>query len=118
MIGSDKDFLSTRVSYELDLKGPSIDVQTACSTSLVAMHMACQSLFSYQCDMALAGGVSVQVPRLTGYYYIPGGINSPDGHCRPFDARAQGTVFGSGIGIVVLKRLTDAPPAQNSNNGS
>jgi len=108
MIGNDKDFLSTRVSYELDLKGPSIDIQTACSTSLVAVHMACQSLLSYQCDMALAGGVSVQVPRLTGYHYIPGGISSPDGHCRPFDARAQGTVFGSGIGVVVLKRLTDA----------
>jgi len=108
MIGNDKDFLSTRVSYELNLKGPSMDIQTACSTSLVAVHMACQSLLSYQCDMALAGGVSVQVPRRTGYYYVPGGINSPDGHCRAFDAQARGTIFGSGVGIVVLKRLADA----------
>jgi phthiocerol/phenolphthiocerol synthesis type-I polyketide synthase E len=108
MISNDKDFLTTRVSYELNLMGPSIDIQTACSTSLVAVHMACQSLLSYQCDMALAGGVSIQVPQRTGYYYIPGGISSPDGHCRAFDARAQGTVFGSGVGIVVLKRLADA----------
>jgi acyl transferase domain-containing protein len=108
MIGNDKDFLSTRVSYELNLKGPSIDVQTACSTSLVAVHLACQSLLSYQCDMALAGGVSVQAPGRTGYYYLPGGISSPDGHCRAFDAKAQGTVFGSGLGVVVLKRLADA----------
>ncbi|HKX32879.1 MAG TPA: SDR family NAD(P)-dependent oxidoreductase [Blastocatellia bacterium] len=108
MIANDKDFLSTRVSYELNLKGPSIDIQTACSTSLVAVHMACQSLNSYQCDIALAGGVSVQVPQRTGYHYIPEGLGSPDGHCRAFDARARGTVFGSGVGIVVLKRLADA----------
>src|SRR5262245_28005667 len=108
MIGNDKDFLGTRVSYELDLKGPSIDIQTACSTSLVAVHLACQSLLSYQCDLALAGGISAQVPQLTGYHHLPGGINSPDGHCRVFDARAQGTVFGSGVGIVVLKRLAEA----------
>jgi phthiocerol/phenolphthiocerol synthesis type-I polyketide synthase E len=108
MIGNDKDFLSTRISYELDLKGPSIDVQTGCSTSLVATHLACQGLLSYQCDMALAGGVSVQVPQRTGYYYQPAGINSPDGHCRAFDAEAGGTIFGSGVGIVILKRLADA----------
>jgi acyl transferase domain-containing protein len=108
MIGNDKDFLSTRVSYDLNLKGPSLDIQTACSTSLVAVHLACQSLLSYQCDIALAGGVSVQVPERTGYYYIPGGVSSPDGHCRAFDARAQGTIFGSGVGVVVLKRLVDA----------
>ena len=108
LIGNDKDFLSTRVSYELNLKGPSLDVQTGCSTSLVAIHLACQALLSYHCDMALAGGVSVQVPQRTGYFYQEGGLNSPDGHCRPFDARAQGTLFGSGVGIVVLKRLTDA----------
>ena len=108
MIGNDKDFLSTRVSYELNLKGPSLDVQTACSTSLVAVHLACQALLSYQCDMALAGGVSVQVPQRTGYYYQEGGINSPDGHCRAFDAKANGTIFGSGVGVVTLKRLADA----------
>jgi phthiocerol/phenolphthiocerol synthesis type-I polyketide synthase E len=108
MIGNDKDFLSTRVSYELDLKGPSIDIQTACSTSLVAVHLACQSLLSYQCDLALAGGISIQVPQRTGYYYLPEGISSPDGHCRAFDSEGRGTVFGSGVGIVVLKRLADA----------
>src|SRR5262249_52884147 len=96
MIGNDKDFLCTRVSYELDLKGPSIDVQTGCSTSLVATHLACQGLLSYQCDIALAGGISVQVPQRTGYYYQPAGVNSPDGHCRAFDAEAGGTIFGSG----------------------
>jgi acyl transferase domain-containing protein len=108
MIGNDKDFVSTRVSYELNLRGPSLDIQTACSTSLAAVHLACQGLLNYQCDMALAGGVSVQVPQRTGYFFQKGGINSPDGHCRAFDARAQGTVFGSGVGLVVLKRLEDA----------
>jgi acyl transferase domain-containing protein len=108
MIGNDKDFLSTRVSYELNLRGPSLTIQTACSTSLVAVHMASQSLLSYQCDMALAGGVSIQVPQRTGYRFVPGGISSPDGSCRAFDARAQGTVFGSGVGVVALKRLADA----------
>ena len=108
MIGNDKDFISTRVSYELDLRGPSLDIQTGCSTSLVAVHLACQGLLSYQCDMALAGGVSIQVPQRTGYFYEEGGYNSPDGHCRTFDAKAQGTIFGSGLGIVVLKRLADA----------
>ncbi len=108
MIGNDKDFLCTRVSYHLDLKGPGIDVQTGCSTSLVAVHLACQALLSYQCDMALAGGISVSVPQKTGYYYQEGGIASPDGHCRVFDAEATGTIFGSGVGIVVLKRLGDA----------
>jgi acyl transferase domain-containing protein len=108
MIGNDKDFLSTRVSYKLNLRGPSLDVQTGCSTSLVAIHLACQALLSYHCDMALAGGVSVQVPQRTGYFYQEGGLNSPDGHCRAFDARAEGTLFGSGAGIVVLKRLGDA----------
>lgn len=113
MIGSDKDFLSTRVSYHLNLKGPSIDVQTGCSTSLVAVHLACQSLLTYQCDVALAGGISVQVPQRTGYFYQEGGLNSPDGHCRAFDARAQGTVFGSGVGVVVMRRLSDATSARD-----
>jgi phthiocerol/phenolphthiocerol synthesis type-I polyketide synthase E len=108
MIGNDKDFLSTRVAYKLNLKGPAITVQTGCSTSLVAVHQACQALLTCQLDMALAGGVSVHVPQRAGYYYQENGINSPDGHCRPFDARSQGTLFGSGMGIVVLKRFADA----------
>ena len=107
-VANDRDFLSTRVSYKLNLKGPSITVQTACSTSLVAVHMACQSLLNGECDMALAGGVSIYVPQKTGYLYEKGMIYSPDGHCRAFDANAQGIVGGSGIGIVVLKRMSDA----------
>src|SRR5690606_26446729 len=94
--------------YKLNLTGPSLDVQTACSTSLVAVHLACQGLLSGECDMALAGGVAVKLPQITGYLYEEGGIFSPDGHCRAFDARAQGTVIGNGVGIVVLKRLEDA----------
>ncbi len=105
-LANDKDFLTTRVSYKLNLRGPSVDIQTACSTSLVATHIACQSLLSGECDIALAGGVSWSRP--TGYLYQEGGIYSPDGHCRAFDAQAQGTVSGSGLGIVVLKRLQDA----------
>ncbi len=108
LIGNDKDFLTTRVSYKLNLTGPSVNVQTACSTSLVAVHMACQSLLNNECDMALAGGVSLRIPQTMGYFYHEGGMVSPDGHCRPFDARAQGTTFGSGVGVVVLKRLVDA----------
>jgi len=107
-IANDKDFLTTRVSYKLNLKGPSVTVQTACSTSLVAICQACQSLRNYQCDMALAGGVSITVPQQAGYLYQEGMILSPDGHCRAFDAKAQGTIIGSGVGIVVLKRLEDA----------
>src|ERR1700733_13262173 len=106
--GNDKDVLATRVSYQLDLRGPSINVQTACSPSLVAVHLACQSLLNFECDMAVAGGVRVAVPQNTGYWYEEGLIASPDGHCRPFDAGAQGTVFGNGLGAVVLKRLKDA----------
>ncbi len=108
MIGNDKDFLTTRVSYKIDLKGPSVSVGTGCSTSLVAVHMACQSLLNEECDIALAGGVSVRVPHRAGYYYQRGNIVSPDGHCRAFDEKAQGTIFGSGVGIVVLKRLDAA----------
>jgi acyl transferase domain-containing protein len=107
-LGSEKDFLTTLISYKLDLRGPSVTVQTACSTSLVAVHLACQSLLGYQCDLALAGGVSVKVPQRSGYLYQQGGILSPDGHCRAFDARAAGTVTGSGAGMVVLRRLEDA----------
>ncbi len=106
-LGNDKDFLPTRVSYKLDLKGPSFTVQTACSTSLVATHVACQSLLAGECDMALAGGVSAAGGK-NGYLYREEGILSPDGRCRSFDARAGGTVGGEGVGIVVLKRLDDA----------
>jgi acyl transferase domain-containing protein len=108
LIGNDKDFLSTRISYKLNLKGPSITVQTACSTSLVAVHLACQSLLSEETDMALAGAISVRVPHRAGYFCDGGGVVSPDGHVRAFDAKANGTVFGSGGGILVLKRLADA----------
>jgi acyl transferase domain-containing protein/thioesterase domain-containing protein len=108
MIGNDKDFLPTRVSYKLNLKGPSVNVQTACSTSLVAVHWACQSLLNGECDIALAGGVSVGVPQKSGHWYQEGMINSPDGHCRAFDAKAKGTVDGNGVGIVVLKKLEQA----------
>lgn len=108
LLGNDKDYLSTRVSYKLNLNGPSLSVQTACSTSLVAVHLACQSLLNGECSMALAGGVTITVPQKVGYKYEAGGILSPDGHCRAFDAAAKGTVNGSGVGIVVLKRLEDA----------
>jgi acyl transferase domain-containing protein/glutamate-1-semialdehyde aminotransferase len=108
MMANEKDYLATRVSYKLDLRGPSVNVVTACSTSLVAVHQAVQSLLNYQCDMALAGGVSVKCPQKRGYLYQEGFILSPDGHCRAFDARAQGTVFSNGVGVVVLKRLPDA----------
>ncbi len=106
--GNDKDFLSTRVSHIFDLKGPSINVQTACSTSLVAVHFAAQALLSGECDMALAGGVTIELPHARGYLYQEGEILSPDGHCHAFDHRAQGTVFGSGAGCVVLRRAKDA----------
>lgn len=107
-IGNAGDFLTTRVSYKLNLTGPSHTVQTACSTSLVAVHIACQSLLQGECDMALAGGVSLNLAHRGGYLYVKEGVVSPDGHCRAFDARAQGTIFGSGVGIVVLKRLEEA----------
>src|SRR5215213_8251359 len=106
-LSNDREFLPTRISYKLNLKGPSVNVQTACSSSLVSLHLACQSLLNYQCDMALAGGVSIRILR-GGYVYQEGGILSPDGHCRAFDAKAQGTVFGSGVGMVVVKRFEDA----------
>jgi acyl transferase domain-containing protein len=107
-ITNDKDFMPTRASYKLDLKGPSMIVQTSCSTSLVAVHLACLSLANFECDLALAGGVTVRVPQVAGYPYQEGSLASPDGRCRAFDAGAQGTIFGSGIGLVVLKRLADA----------
>ncbi len=108
ILGNDRDHLCTRVSYNLNLRGPSVSVQTACSTSLVAVHMACDSLLSGQCDMALAGAASVNLPQKKGYLFREGGIASPDGHTYAFDARGKGTVFGSGVGVVTLKRLADA----------
>ena len=108
VVANGYDFLATRVSYKLDLRGPSIDVQCACSSSLVAIHMARQAILSGECDMALAGGVSVYLPHGSGYTYQDGMILSPDGHCRPFDADAAGTVFGRGVGVVILKPLSDA----------
>lgn len=108
IIGSEDDYLATRVAFKLNLRGPAVTVQTACSTSLVAVHMACRSLLSGECQMALAGGVSVRVPQKAGYLYKDSGMYSPDGRTRPFDGRACGTMFGSGIGIVVLKPLAAA----------
>ena len=108
IIGVEKDFLATRVAHKLNLRGPSLTVQTGCSTSLVAVQLACQSLLNYQCSMALAGGVSINVRQKGGYFYQEGGIPSPDGYCRAFDAKAQGTVLSEGVGIVVLKRLSEA----------
>ncbi|MEM7129202.1 MAG: amino acid adenylation domain-containing protein [Chloroflexota bacterium] len=107
-IGNDKDFLATQTSYKLNLRGPSVNVNTACSTSLVAIQMGCQSLLNYQSNIVLAGGVSANTEEKTGYVYQEGMILSPDGHCRAFDANAQGTVSGSGVAIVVLKRLSEA----------
>ncbi len=106
--GAEKDHLATTVSYRLNLTGPSLNIQTACSTSLAAVHTASRALITYECDMAIAGGVAVGVPQRSGYFYEPGGILSADGHCRSFDAEATGSVGGDGIGVVLLKRLEDA----------
>lgn len=108
LVGAGREFLATRVSYKLDLRGPSLTVQTACSTSLVAVAQACQSLLLYQADMALAGGASISFPQHRGYLHQEGGMVSANGHCRPFDASATGTIFGSGAGVVLLKRLEEA----------
>lgn len=107
-VGNNPDFLALGVSYKLGLRGPSYTILTACSTSLVAVHVACQALLNFECDIALSGGISIRVPQKTGYQYQEGGILSPDGHCRAFDSDAQGTVFGNGGGVVVLRRLADA----------
>ncbi|MFH8610392.1 beta-ketoacyl synthase N-terminal-like domain-containing protein [Streptomyces sp. NPDC018029] len=106
--GNDKDFLATRTSYKLNLRGPSVNVQTACSTGLVAVHSAVQSLLLDECDAAIAGAVHVRLPQQAGYRHQVGGVLSPDGVCRPFDSGANGTVFTNGIGLVLLKRLRDA----------
>jgi non-ribosomal peptide synthase protein (TIGR01720 family) len=108
MLSNDKDFVATRVSYKMGLTGPSMSVATLCSSSCVAIHLACQALLNYQCDLALAGAVSLQVSRNEAFFYQEGGIGDPDGHCRAFDANASGTVSGSGIGLVALKRLDEA----------
>ena len=108
MIGNDKDFLPTRVSYRLNLRGPAMAIQCGCSTSLVAINQACSSLLSYQCDMALAGGVSISFPQKRDYLYTEDAMVSGDGACRTFDAGANGTLFGHGVGVVLLKRLEDA----------
>lgn len=107
-VSSHPDYLSTFTSYKLNLTGPSLTLHTACSTSLVALHVACEALRGGECDMALSGAANIDMPVGWGYTYLEGGILSPDGHCRPFDARAEGTVWGSGGGVVVLKRLSDA----------
>ncbi|SON51845.1 beta-ketoacyl synthase N-terminal-like domain-containing protein [Vibrio tapetis] len=108
MMANDKDFLCTRVAYKLNLTGPAMTVQTACSTSLVAVHQACQALLAGECDLALAGGASISAYGPMGYLYSPQGIRSKDGHCRPFDHQSSGTLFGDGVGAVTLKRLEDA----------
>jgi phthiocerol/phenolphthiocerol synthesis type-I polyketide synthase E len=113
ILSNDKDFLATRVSYKLNLTGPSVSVQSACSSSLVAIILACQSLICFSCDAAVAGGVSIPGGPDAGYLYEPGGVHSPDGHCRAFDRSAMGTVTGSGVGVVILKRLEDALAAND-----
>ena len=108
LTGNDKDYLASRVAFHLDLRGPAVGIQTACSTSLVAVHLARENLLSGEVDVALAGGVTILAEPRRGYLYQEGGILSPDGRCRPFDASGAGTVFTSGVGVVVLKRLADA----------
>ncbi len=108
LAGNDKDHVATSIAHALNLRGPAMNISTACSTSLVSIAMACQSLWTLQCDLALAGGVSIHVPLRQGYLYQPGGVYSPDGRCRPYDRSAQGTVGGSGCGMVLLKRLAEA----------
>ena len=109
--GAEKDHLATTVSYRLNLRGPSLNIQTACSTSLAAVHTAARAVMTHECDMAIAGGSTVNVPQISGYLYEPGGIASADGHCRSFDAEASGSVSGDGIGVVLLKRLEEAVAA-------
>ncbi|HEY9303898.1 MAG TPA: beta-ketoacyl synthase N-terminal-like domain-containing protein, partial [Mycobacterium sp.] len=105
---NDKDYLATKVAHALNLRGPALSVQTACSSALVAVHLACQSILNGECEMALAGGASLRIPHHVGYWYAPGSMVSPTGHCRPFDVRSDGTIFGSGVGVVVLKSLESA----------
>ena len=121
MIGSENDYLATRVAFKLDLRGPAVTVQTACSTSLVAVHMACRSLLDGECDVALAGGVSVRVPQKAGYIHKESGMYSPDGHTRPFDAHAaNGFRFGgrSGRSEALKDALADGDPIRAVIRGS
>ena len=118
MMGNDKDYAATQLAYRMNLTGPAISVQTACSSSLVAVHLACQSLLAGECDIALAGGVSVRVPHRVGYRHEPGGMLSPDGHCRSFAEGAAGTVFGSGCGVVVLCRADEARGHAHADEGA
>ncbi|MBR1733831.1 MAG: hypothetical protein IJ730_00015 [Alphaproteobacteria bacterium] len=108
ILGGDKDFLASKISYKLNLRGISSTIQTACSSSLVAVHVACNSLINQECYMALAGGVSITFPEKNGYFFSSEDINSSSGHCSPFSANADGTIHGDGVGVVVLKRLQDA----------
>ncbi|MGH3563774.1 MAG: beta-ketoacyl synthase N-terminal-like domain-containing protein [Mycobacterium sp.] len=105
---NDKDYLATKVAHQFDLRGPALSVQTACSSALVAVHLACQGILNGECDVALAGGASLRIPHRVGYWHEAGSMVSASGRCRPFDVRADGTVFGSGVGVVVLKSLADA----------
>ncbi|WP_323868803.1 SDR family NAD(P)-dependent oxidoreductase [Xenorhabdus szentirmaii] len=105
---NDREFLTTRIAYKLNLTGPAVTVQSACSSSALAITLACQSLYTHQCDLALAGGVSITTPVKSGYMYARGMVNSSDGHCRPFTQEASGTIFSDGLGMVALKRLEDA----------
>lgn len=107
-LSNDKDHLATRVAHQFNFRGPALSVATACSSSLVAVHLACQSIFNGECELALAGGSSLRIPNRVGYWYEQGSMASPTGHCRPFDVRSDGTIFGSGVGVVVLKALEDA----------
>ncbi|HEY3481036.1 MAG TPA: polyketide synthase, partial [Streptomyces sp.] len=107
-VGNERDSLTSLVAYKLGLRGPSLSVQTFCSTSLVAVHLACQSLLTFESDLALAGGAFLPLPHPAGYLYEPGGITSPHGRVRSFDAAADGTVMGAGVGVVALRRMTDA----------
>ncbi|HEU4360007.1 MAG TPA: beta-ketoacyl synthase N-terminal-like domain-containing protein [Mycobacterium sp.] len=108
---NDKDYLATKVAHQFNLRGPALSVQTACSSALVAVHLACQSILNGECDIALAGGASLRIPHRVGYWHEPGSMVSASGHCRPFDVRADGTIFGSGVGVVVLRALADAVEA-------
>ena len=113
LIGNDKDYLATQTAYRLNLQGPCLSVQSACSTGLVAVHLACQSLLNHECDVAVAGGVTVHVPHRVGYPHVAGSVFSADGRCCAFSAQATGMVFGNGIGVVVLKRLSEALAARD-----